>query len=142
MIQGFIYITTFTRNSEVQKLLAAVNDEVALIVKDGVTKKELDDAKAFYKGNLAIYLSDPNNYATSFLNALYKGLTIEQLVEKINEIQTVSLVDINKLAKRYFDFYSPTVMILGDKTVLKEDISNLKTKAIYYYKRSVAKPAG
>ena len=131
---GFHYITTFTRNSEVQKLLAAVNDEVALIVKDGVTKKELDDAKAFYKGNLAIYLSDPNNYATSFLNALYKGLTIEQLVEKINEIQTVSLVDINKLAKRYFDFYSPTVMILGDKTVLKEDISNLKTKAIYYYK--------
>lgn len=102
--------------SDKAKILTALDvtkDEMARFARDGATPAELADAKTYLMGSFPLGF-DSNGKIASLLNAFQRdGLPVDYVVRRNALIQAVTLADVNRVARRYFDPAKLTIVIAG-----------------------------
>jgi zinc protease len=98
---GLVVVGAICAPQNVEKAMAAMNEELELLVAKGVEAKELEDAKGAYlkafKGNLA----NDGFLVNQLAEGLYLGRTLE-FQKKLNErIKTLTPAEVNAAIKKY-----------------------------------------
>lgn len=97
--------------------------ELKKIAKDGVTPKELSDAKEHWRGALTLQLEDSSARAEFFgRQELFEG-KVETLDERMNRVDVVKAADIKRVAREYLNPAKMSLAVIGpyktDAEVLK-----------------------
>ena len=102
---GLLLISASTSNDKAQKLLDAIKDELKKLKKNGLTKRELEDAKTHFLGSYALGLE--SNFSVMLkqgMDTLLYGDYIDEntIMEKIKNITmddiqgVIDLIDLDK----------------------------------------------
>ena len=102
---GLLLISASTSNDKAQKLLDAIKDELKKLKKNGLTKRELEDAKTHFLGSYALGLE--SNFSVMLkqgMDTLLYGDYIDEntIMEKIKNITmddiqgVIELIDLDK----------------------------------------------
>jgi predicted Zn-dependent peptidase len=97
--------------------------ELKKIAKDGVTSKELLDAKEHWRGALTLQLEDSSVRAEFFgRQELFEG-KVETLDERMNRVNAVKAADVKRVAREYLNPAKMSLAVIGpyktDAEVLK-----------------------
>jgi len=82
---------------------AAVNAEIALLIKDGITAQELESAKTRFVRSLIFARDEQSDMANLYGRELATGGTVEDIAEWPNRIGAVTVEQVQAVAKRYLD---------------------------------------
>lgn len=97
--------------------------ELKKIAKDGVTAKELSNAKEHWRGALTLRLEDSSDRAEFFgRQELFEGL-VESLDERMKRVEGVKAADVKRVAR---EFLNPAKMSLAVIGPYKTDAEVLK----------------
>ncbi len=113
--RGFFMIYLATAPQKVKIALSSLKEEVEKIVKDGFTDKELEDAKRFMIGSMDVALQSNSSLANTYaINEFYHSdpLFFEK---KKKIIESITLKDVNNVAKKYFDLKKADWVIVGEE---------------------------
>lgn len=110
---GLIGVYAGTRPSKTEQVVRLIQDEIAKLMKDGVTEDELCRSKNHLKGELVLSL-ESTSHRMSRLGKfeLCEGefLSLDELVERIDK---VTLADIKRVVKTIFDPNKMVLTIIG-----------------------------
>jgi len=120
---GAFRINTFTKNKTVGKAINLIEEEIEKMIKKGVKKEELKNAKSFYVGNFPLSLETPRDYAYRILDAQLYGLGKDYIETRLKKIKAVTLEDANKAAKKYLDSKNKVIVAVGKLKEIKEQLS-------------------
>lgn len=108
------FTATITVNpANVGKARTALLAEIVRWRDQGVTQRELDDAKRSLIGSQAVGLSTSARMASSLSNILFYGLPLDQWRRSSGEIQSVTLAQANAAIKRLVDPSRLNVVAVG-----------------------------
>lgn len=95
--QGLFGIYCATGNENFSKVVDLIMDECRLLVREGVTAEELQDAKTFIKGNLALSLENievrMGQLAKNEIN-FGRHFTFDEIVNKIDAVSMNNFVEV------------------------------------------------
>jgi len=110
---GYLGIRAGVQNKCFQKALQLILKELACLFLKGVTKAELQRAKDYAKGKLALSLESSSDVAFwAAIQKMKKG-KVKTPTEILTQIQAISVKQVNKLAKRIFQDKKLNVAIIG-----------------------------
>lgn len=89
--------------ANIDRAVAAVQEEVARLRADGVTEEELDDAKNFLVGILPLTLETNDGVAATMLNIEYFGLGLDYLDRYPSIVRALTADDVRTAASRHLD---------------------------------------
>ncbi len=124
---GNIAIYAGTRESNLNKVLNIIADELINIVDKGVTEEEFNRSREHLKGRLVLGLESARNRMTRLGKSALIHEDIISVNELIAKIMAVSRDDVNKLAKKILRMDKMVLTIIGPvkpkdiKTPLKFD---------------------
>lgn len=99
------------------KVDSAINEMVKEIInmRDGnITQEELDIAKAKFNGSYALRMEDPSITATYASNILINNLPKDFYSTYLQQINNVTINDIKRVAKNYFNETNSRIVIVGN----------------------------
>ena len=96
------------------KLKAGVAEEMARLVKDGVTETELADAKSGILQNNQIVRSQDGALTGALTSQLFQGRTMKFVADNEAKLQATSLADVNAAIRKYFDESKLVQVYAGD----------------------------
>ena len=89
------------------------------IKKNGVTEKELKDAKNYLINSYVLRLDSNKKVASILLNTQMDGLNTDFFKKRNDYINSVSLEDIKEVAKKILDEKQIFFLIIGNPSNLK-----------------------
>tara|TARA_X000001036_G_scaffold163691_1_gene155363 strand:+ start:156 stop:1460 length:1305 start_codon:yes stop_codon:yes gene_type:complete len=107
-----------TRNKTVGKTINKLRNEWLKIKDKGISEKELDNAKAYYKGSFSRNLTSTLSISKLLMTVQYYDLGENYFLERNNIIDNIKIKDVNKVATNLFFEDQLFFMIVG-KPVLK-----------------------
>jgi zinc protease len=110
---GIIEGTVATRSNAVNQTLAQVKDTMAKFAADGPTPQELADAKTYLTGAYPLAFSSNAGIATQLSVFQRSGLPIGYVSKRNAMIDAVTLDDVKRVAKKWFDPRKLTVVVAG-----------------------------
>ncbi len=93
--------------------IEVVLEELRKVMKDGVTERELQEAKDHINGSIALFLEHSDNVASFYAHPILfenKVLTLEEKLDKINK---VTLEDIKRVVSEIFDNNKLNLALIG-----------------------------
>ncbi len=93
--------------------IEVVLEELRKVMKDGVTERELQEAKDHINGSIALFLEHSDNVASFYAHPILfenKVLTLEEKLDKINK---VTLEDIKQVVSEVFDNKKLNLALIG-----------------------------
>lgn len=90
-------------NAKMAKAIDVIRDEWAKIAESGVTVQELADAKRFLTGAYPLRFDGNAPIARILVNMQVTGLPIDYIATRNDEIEALTLDDVNRVAARIFD---------------------------------------
>lgn len=87
--------------AKLDEVKTAVDAEVALLIKDGVTEKELESAKNRYLRSMIFARDSQSSMANIYGTSLATGSTVEDVEEWPDRIKKVTAADVQRVAARY-----------------------------------------
>jgi zinc protease len=113
---GLIEGAVATRADAMNQTLAAVRDTMTKFSADGPTAQELADAKTYLTGSYPLSFSSNAGIAGQ-LNAFQRaGMAVDYVAKRNSLINAVTLDDVKRVAKKYFDPRRLTVVVAGTIT--------------------------
>jgi zinc protease len=94
---------TATRAEATGQAIEVIEDEFRLMAEDGPTQEELDKAKTFLKGSLALGLDTSSKIANQLVMMQIDNLGIDYIDRQPALIDAVTLADAKRVAKRLLD---------------------------------------
>ncbi|MBB5020232.1 zinc protease [Chitinivorax tropicus] len=85
------------------KLKAGVSEELARLVKDGITEKELQDAKAGLLQNFKLERAQDPALAAELASLMDDGRTMQFVAELETKVAKLTLADVNAVIRKYID---------------------------------------
>lgn len=122
-------IQTFTRNPEALKTIQTIQDVLNMVKNDGFSEERLVKAKSFYRDYLPGQMESPSFINQFILLGLHKGLTIEEIYSRYDQLLAVNLDDVMAVYTKHFKT-SPVIVVLGDATFLLTDIQRLGSVSV------------
>jgi zinc protease len=110
---GFMMGGFQTRNKSVFDTIDRVKDEWSKISKQGITKKELDEAKAYYKGSFTRNFTSTISIANLLNIVQFYDLGKDYFSERDKIIENLKLEDINNMIKKKFNKDNLFFLIVG-----------------------------
>lgn len=110
---GNIMVQSGLDNNRTEEALKIILNELRGVKKNGVTEKELKDAKEFMRGKIVLNLEDSSNLAEYFAKQevlLGEVMTPEQKMEKYD---AVAVKDIKRIANKIFQKSKFNLAIIG-----------------------------
>ncbi|MEI9932319.1 MAG: hypothetical protein WDM89_17705 [Rhizomicrobium sp.] len=96
--------------------IAAVKDTMAKFAGDGPTAQELTDAKTNLTGSYPLAFSSNAGTASQLSIFQRSGLPVDYVAKRNSLINAVTLDDVKRVAKKYFDPRRLTVVVAGTMT--------------------------
>ncbi len=87
------------QNSE--KALTCAREEIDKLLKDGVSQKELDEARKGYLDQFKVSLAEDRRIAPMLARQTYLGRTMKFTSEQLDKIAKLSTDDVNAAARKY-----------------------------------------
>jgi zinc protease len=108
-----LIIGTATRADRAAETLALTEEVIARLAADGPTEAELASAKKYVIGSYAINeLGSSGAIANTLVGLQLRGLGIDYIAERADEINAVTVADVKAIAARLLSA-KPTVLMLG-----------------------------
>ncbi|MBT3538818.1 insulinase family protein [Candidatus Parcubacteria bacterium] len=117
---GYAYVRAGLDAKNINKAIEVIKKEIEKIVKKGVTKKELEDAKTHIRGSLTLSLEDSGAQASWYARQVMFVPKIKTPEQRLAEIDNVTNEDIKRVAKQIFKWDKMRVAVIGN--VKKEDV--------------------
>ncbi|MEO7523914.1 MAG: pitrilysin family protein, partial [Ferruginibacter sp.] len=90
-----------------------------------ITPEELASAKAKYNGSFALKMEDPANTATYATNILINGLEKDFYRTFLQKINALTVADIQRVAKNYYNKDKARIVIVGNGTKILPNLTRL-----------------
>ena len=110
-----IVIGASTQTKTVDTLLSTVDQTIETFKRDGVTAKELKDAKNYILGSLPLGLTSTSAISATLLALQEEKLPKDYLDQLRNKINTISKEDVQKVAKRLLTDDNRLIIIVGEE---------------------------
>jgi zinc protease len=110
---GLLVISTASANARIAQSLDVVSDELARLRRTGPTEQEVDDAKTYLGGSLALSLDSSQAIAGLLHSMQVDGLAPDHLDKRAALIAAVTLADVRRLAERLLDQHAMTTVVVG-----------------------------
>lgn len=139
------YVSAFTATAEVRNevtdsAVVAFLDEIYRIRNEKVSETELDNAKNKYVGNFVLSLEQPATIASNALTIETEDLDDDFYEEYLENINKVSVEDVQRVAKKYFKIDNARIVIAGKAKEIMNNLENLnyngKKIPVYYYNKN------
>jgi len=98
----------------VAKVVSAVDEEVARILRDGVTAEELKRAKDGYLKQLEVSRTNDNMLASSLAENLFIGRTMQFNADLETKIKSLTVEEVNAALRKYIHPEQLSVVTAGD----------------------------
>ncbi|MCE9650996.1 MAG: insulinase family protein [Parvibaculum sp.] len=103
-----------TKNASVGVSLSLIRKEFARMAADGVTDKELDDAKTFLTGSYPLRFDSNGQIAGELVAIQQENLGIDYVDRRNGLVEAVTKADIARTAKRLLDAKPLIVTVVGE----------------------------
>ncbi|MBI1804612.1 MAG: insulinase family protein [Ignavibacteriae bacterium] len=100
--------------------------EINTMWEKGMSSEELSFAKKGLLGNFALAFETPAQIAGALQNVILYGLPENYFNTYLQNIDAVSLDDVQRVAKKYLDASKMAVVVVGDLARIKEGVAALK----------------
>ena len=104
-----------TRNETVNKTISKVKEQWDRIKNDGISNKELKDAKTYYKGSFSRNFVSTLSIASLLKIVQYYDLGEDYFKKRSEIIDNLKLKEINDLASKLFEKNNLFFMIVGKR---------------------------
>lgn len=98
-------------------------NEISSMRNNGMTKEELDFVKKGFTGNFALSFETPAQIAGALQNIVLYRLPDNYYGNYLQNIESVSLDDVNRVAKQYLDASKMAMVVVGDLSKIKDGIT-------------------
>ncbi|MFZ0491520.1 MAG: pitrilysin family protein, partial [Salegentibacter sp.] len=113
------------RNAVTDSAVVAFLDEIHKIRNEKVSKEELANAKAKYTGNFVLSLEQPSTVARFALNIEKDNLPKDFYETYLKKINAVTLEDVQRVAKKYFQADNERIVVTGKGSDVLEGLQNV-----------------
>jgi zinc protease len=110
---GLFMVQTSTQNPKAGETLGIVRAEIEKMAKDGPTAAEIDDAKTYLVGSLALTLDSTGAVAGLLHSLQVDGLGPEEIDRRAELIGKVSADDVRRVASRLLKVDQATTVVVG-----------------------------
>lgn len=116
---GYMFVSTFTKNETTQQVIEQVEAEIAKLVEEGITAKELANAKNMVLAQFPRALETVDRIAFNFMYLDFYGVGPSYLYDFQRSVDRLSLEDINQTIKAHFGLDKIKIFILANPAVEK-----------------------
>ena len=113
VVPGPLLIRAGISPANVDRAIASIDEEIASIVRDGVTPKELDESRRFLVGSIPRALETNNAIANFLQTEEFFGLGLDYDARLPELLGAVTLEDVNAAARAVLDVDKATVIVAG-----------------------------
>ena len=110
---ALIFGSVGTRSDQTDTSLGIIRDEWKKVRDDGITQKELDEAKQYLTGAWPLRFTSTASIADILLAVQKDNLGLDYIDKRNSLINAVTLADAKRVAKRLYDPDGLTVVIVG-----------------------------
>ncbi len=111
---GYFFIRAGLENKNINKALGVMQQEIEKLIKKGVTKRELADAKTHIRGSVTLSFEDSSTQANWYARQALFQSQIETPEQELKRIEAVTAEEIQSLAKEVFDWNKVRIAVIGD----------------------------
>ena len=111
--EGPLVVRAGVSPANVERTVSSIDDEIRLLVADGLTAKELDESKRFLIGSLPRALETNAAIASFLQNAEFFNLGLDYDVKLPDLLSAVTMADANAAARDVLDPERATLVIAG-----------------------------
>ncbi|MGI9549916.1 MAG: insulinase family protein [Aurantibacter sp.] len=116
------------RNAVTDSAVVEILGEVDKIIQEPVSEKELEDAKAIYIGGFVMALERPETMARYAINLATEGLPQDFYQNYLENINAVSVQDVQQAAQKYFTSDKARVVVTGKGSEVLENLEKVNFK--------------
>lgn len=113
------------RSEKADSAIVEMITEIDNMRQGKITPEELDIAKAKYNGSFALGMEDPAKAATYASNILINNLPKDFYRNFLQKINTLTVGDIQRASKKYFDKDNSRIVIVGNGTKILPNLARL-----------------
>ncbi len=99
--------------------------EIDRTFKDGITEADLEFVKKGLTGNFALTFETPAQIAGALQNIVLYNLPENYYETYLENINKVTLDDVQKISKKYLDTSKMAVVVVGDLKVIRESVEKM-----------------
>ncbi len=111
--KGKFSVFSFTRNSETANTVRMIQDEIDKTVQEGITEKELNQAKNYYAGTFTLALQSPGSLGDQVLMAEFYGLGLTWLKNFKKVVMAPTLDQVNRALKKHLNTKRMALVVVG-----------------------------
>ncbi len=111
---GYAYVRAGLEPKNINKALALIQKEIQKMIDTPVSAKELADAKTHIHGSLVLALEDSSEQADWYARQALFAPYIQTPEERLKEIDRVTAIDIQRIAKKIYKKQEMRLAIIGD----------------------------
>lgn len=119
---GEIVAQTNTRSATTGETLRLIVDEIWKLLRDPVGDRELAGAQEYLTGSFPLTIETPSQIATQILNAVFFGLSLNDLQTFRERVNAVSPDDIMRVARNYLHPEKLTIVLVGDASAFVKQL--------------------
>lgn len=110
---SLMVISTASANERIAETIRVVRTEMARLRTEGITEKELVEAKTYLTGALALSLDSSGSIAGLLHSMQIDGLSPDHLTRRAALIAAVKLDDVHRIARRVLGDAALTTVVVG-----------------------------
>jgi hypothetical protein len=123
--QGDLEASTSTRSDATGEVLRLMVDEFWRLQRERVNRRELSEAQAYLSGSFPLTIEVPDAIATQILNVVFYGLPVEQLQSFRERVNSVTVDDIQRVARSYFRPDRLSIVLVGDAATFEPQLRGI-----------------
>jgi zinc protease len=110
---GLLLGSVATRRDAVRRTIALVRDTMKRFAEEGPTDEELAEAKQYLNGSFPLSFTSDADIAAQLNIFQQQGLPLDYLNRRADQIKAVSIADVRRVARQYFEPSRMTVVVAG-----------------------------
>lgn len=124
--QNLFTSSAAVRTAKTDSAIVEFISEISNLRNEKVSDEELANSKALYNGRFALGLENPARTASFARNILINNLTKDFYKTYLQKINAVTKEDIQRVAQKYFNNSNTRVVVVGNLSQMRENLSKLK----------------
>lgn len=125
LYDGTFFVTLSTANENTAQAVESTIGEIRRLQTERVTPKELEDGKERILNSLVFRYTSRGAVLNERVNNEYLGLPADAFNKYIEELQQVTIADIQRVANEYIQPDNLQVLIVGNKASIEDQLTQL-----------------
>ncbi|MEN2998322.1 MAG: pitrilysin family protein [Brevinematia bacterium] len=112
-LNGYFFVGTQTEGRNISRVVEIITNEILSLVRDGITEKELEEAKGFSEGSILLGMESFSTIASFLLYEKLFGLKENYFIKDVERISVIKREDIERVAREYLRPTELATVIVG-----------------------------